>query len=75
MLVLQDFSSITPNLLCRTIETISGGGLVIILLNTMSSLQQLYGMVMDVHAKFDTGKQDITARFNERFLLSMKGVD
>ena len=31
---------------------------------------------MDVHSKYDSGKQgDITARFNERFLLSMNGVD
>lgn len=27
LLVLQDFESITPNILCRTIETIEGGGL------------------------------------------------
>ena len=25
MLVLQDFESITPNILCRTIETVEGG--------------------------------------------------
>lgn len=28
MCVLQDFESLTPNLLCRTIETIRGGGVV-----------------------------------------------
>jgi len=36
---LQDFESITPNVLCRTIETVEGGGLVIMLLNTMTSLK------------------------------------
>ena len=30
--VLQDFEAITPNILCRTIETVEGGGLVILLL-------------------------------------------
>ncbi len=27
LLVLQDFESVTPNILCRTIETIEGGSL------------------------------------------------
>lgn len=42
----QDFEALTPNLLCRTIETIEGGGLVVLLLRTMSSLRQLYSMSM-----------------------------
>ena len=46
MLVLQDFEAITPNLLARTIETVEGGGLVILLLKTMTSLRQLYTMTM-----------------------------
>lgn len=46
MLVLQDFESLTANLLCRTIETVEGGGIIAILLKTMSSLKQFYGMVM-----------------------------
>lgn len=44
--VLQDFEAITPNLLARTIETVEGGGLVILLLKTMTSLRQLYTMTM-----------------------------
>lgn len=46
MCVLQDFEAITPNLLARTIETVEGGGLVILLLKTMTSLRQLYTMTM-----------------------------
>ena len=46
MCVLQDFEAITPNLLARTIETVEGGGLVILLLKTMTSLRQLYTMAM-----------------------------
>ena len=44
--VLQDFEAITPNLLARTIETVEGGGLIILLLKTMTSLKQLYTMTM-----------------------------
>jgi N-acetyltransferase 10 len=49
MCILQDFEALTPNLLARTIETVEGGGIVILLLNSMQSLTQLYDMNM-VHA-------------------------
>ena len=54
MCVLQDFESITPNVLCRTIETVEGGGIVVLLFNTMTSLKQLYTISMDVHSRFRT---------------------
>lgn len=57
----------TPNLLARTIETVEGGGLVIILLRSLQSLKQLYTLTMDVHERFRTeAHQDVVARFNER---------
>ncbi|KAH9889948.1 DUF699-domain-containing protein [Cubamyces lactineus] len=72
MCVLQDFEAITPNLLARTIETVEGGGLVVIMLKTMKSLRQLYTMTMDVHARYRTSAHDsVVARFNERFILSL----
>lgn len=46
MCILQDFEALTPNLLARTVETVEGGGLVILLLKTMTSLKQLYTMAM-----------------------------
>lgn len=52
MLVLQDFEAITPNLLARTIETVEGGGLVVLILKTMSSLKQLYTMTMVSVSRF-----------------------
>ncbi|CED84392.1 duf699-domain-containing protein [Phaffia rhodozyma] len=76
MLVLQDFEAVTPNLLARTVETVEGGGIVVLLLRTMSSLQQLYTMSMDVHARYRTASHNaITARFNERFILSLGSCD
>ncbi|KAM9961006.1 hypothetical protein ACTFIW_010178 [Dictyostelium discoideum] len=73
MLVLQDFEAITPNLLARTIETVEGGGLIVLLLKTMDSLKQLYTMTMDVHTRFrgENSKGEVVCRFNERFLLSL----
>lgn len=72
MLILQDFEAITPNILARTIETIEGGGIVCVLLNNITSLRQLYALTMDVHARYRTeSHQDVVARFNERFILSL----
>ncbi|KAI9760054.1 MAG: killer toxin resistant protein [Chaenotheca gracillima] len=72
MCVLQDFEAVTPNLLARTVETVEGGGLVLLLLKGMNSLKQLYTLSMDIHSRYRTeAHDDVTARFNERFILSL----
>ncbi|TGZ57202.1 hypothetical protein CRM22_009984 [Opisthorchis felineus] len=72
MCILQDFEALTPNTLARTIETVSGGGLIVFLLKSMDSLRQLCTMAMDVHSRYRTeAHQDVVCRFNERFLLSL----
>ncbi|GEQ68235.1 hypothetical protein JCM33374_g1902 [Metschnikowia sp. JCM 33374] len=72
MCILQDFEAITPNLLARTVETVEGGGIVVMLLKNMTSLKQLYTMTMDIHSRYRTeAHDDVVARFNERFLLSL----
>lgn len=72
MCVLQDFEALTPNLLARTIETVQGGGLIVILIHTMSSLKQLFSLTMDVHSRLRTeAHTNVVPRFNERFILSL----
>lgn len=72
MCILQDFEAITPNLLARTVETVEGGGLVLLLLKNMNSLKQLYTLAMDSHSRYRTeAHDDVVARFNERFVLSL----
>lgn len=72
MCILQDFEAMTPNLLARTVETVEGGGIVVILLKSMTSLKQLYTMTMDIHSRYRTeAHNDVIARFNERFILSL----
>ena len=74
MCVLQDFESITPNVLCRAMETVEGGGIVVMLFNTLTSLKQLYSISMDVHSRYRTeAHQVVKPRFNERFILSLSG--
>ena len=72
MCILQDFEAMTPNLLARTVETVEGGGIVLLLLKGMNSLKQLYTLSMDIHSRYRTeAHDDVTARFNERFILSL----
>lgn len=73
MLVLQDFSSLTPNILARTVETVSGGGLIVLLLDDMQSLNDLYTVTMDYQRGMNRdafGK--VASRFNARFHNSLK---
>ncbi|CAK0794876.1 unnamed protein product [Prorocentrum cordatum] len=73
MCILSDFEALTPNLLCRTIETVEGGGMIVLLLKTMSSLKQLYELAMDAHHSFRTETHvDSEPRFNERLVLSLR---
>ena len=68
--VIQDFEALTPNLLARTVETVEGGGVIVILLRTLTSLRQLVTMTMDVHARFRTeSHHDVVGRFNERYII------
>ncbi|KAJ5893311.1 RNA cytidine acetyltransferase [Penicillium taxi] len=76
MCILQDFEAMTPNLLARTVETVEGGGMVILLLKSMNSLKQLYTLSMDIHSRYRTeAHDDVVARFNERFILSLGSCD
>ncbi|KAG1661551.1 RNA cytidine acetyltransferase [Nymphon striatum] len=72
MCVLQDFEALTPNLLARTVETVEGGGIIVLLLQSVTSLRQLYTMSMEVHSRYRTeAHKDVVGRFNERFILSL----
>ena len=72
MCILQDFESLTPNVLCRAMETVEGGGVIVMLFNTLTSLKQLYTITMDVHSRYRTSMhQVVKPRFNERFILSL----
>lgn len=45
---------------------------MILLLQSLSSLKQLYTMHMDIHERYRTEVHgEVVARFNERFLLSL----
>ena len=49
MLILQNFEDITPNNFARTIETVSGGGTILLLLESMKNLTDMYNVSMSFH--------------------------
>lgn len=56
-------------------ETVEGGGIVVILLRSLTSLKQLYTMSMDIHERYRTeAHADVVGRFNERSVLSWRCV-
>ncbi|KAL8450589.1 hypothetical protein Emed_002461 [Eimeria media] len=72
MCVLQDYEALTPNVLCRAVETVRGGGIICLLLHSFASLQQLYSLAMDIHSRYTTEAfSSLNPRYTERFLLSL----
>lgn len=68
MCILQDFESLTPNLLARAIETVQGGGIIVFLMLSVSSHRQLLTLSMDIHNRYRTeAHRDVIGRFNERY--------
>ncbi|MPC34372.1 RNA cytidine acetyltransferase [Portunus trituberculatus] len=69
MCVIQDFEGLTPNTLCRVVETVCGGGLVVFLMPEIQSLRQLFSASMDIHSRLKTySHPKVTPLFNERSL-------
>uniref|UniRef100_A0A8C9HCG3 RNA cytidine acetyltransferase n=1 Tax=Piliocolobus tephrosceles TaxID=591936 RepID=A0A8C9HCG3_9PRIM len=70
--VLQDFAYITPNILCRCIETVIGGGLIIFLLNKQEELKNIYNLTLNFHKKYTmNGICGIYNNYINRFFLSL----
>jgi len=69
MVILQDFEAITPNVLCRAIETVAGSGIVVFLLSSMTSLKQLYTISMDVHDRYRSNSYNVIKEFYSCLIL------
>jgi N-acetyltransferase 10 len=73
MLVLQDFQGITPNNLARTFETVSGGGAILLILDTLRDIEDLHKIAMSFQGDIRSESSGpVTNRFNIRFLSSLK---
>ncbi|KAK6090692.1 hypothetical protein P3W45_000415 [Vairimorpha bombi] len=66
LLVLQDFESLTPNLIALSIETVRGGGIVILLLDNVNSIDSLISVKSDFLLD-----EDFVPRYNKRLFRSL----
>ncbi|EAA16455.1 hypothetical protein [Plasmodium yoelii yoelii] len=72
MCILQDFSYITPNILCRCIETVIGGGIIIFLINKLEELKDIYNLTLNYHKKYNmNGKCNVYNNYIYRFFRSL----
>ncbi|UYV70315.1 NAT10 [Cordylochernes scorpioides] len=71
ILVLQDFEMLTPNILAQSIETVSGGGMIIFI--TKLTLDKIKNIKMFAHAKYCTEAFPEVKKclFSRRFLSSL----
>jgi N-acetyltransferase 10 len=73
MLILQEFQGITPNNFARTFEIVSGGGTILLLLDTMKDIEELHPISMFFHKTIRSDSfGSVSNRFNTRFLSSLK---
>lgn len=74
LLILQNFEDITPNNFARTIETVSGGGTILLLLETMKNLEDMYNASMSFHKGMRTDKLfgSTTNNLARRFYKTIK---
>lgn len=68
-LVLEDFAAITPNIICSCLETVKGGGLIILLFNDQESLNSLISTRPDLIENEDIG--EFNPIFNKRLFKSL----
>lgn len=66
LLVLQDFESLTPNLIALSIETVRGGGLIVLLLDNVESIESM----TKIKSNFLLD-DDFVPRYNKRLFRSL----
>ncbi|KAG9392867.1 GNAT acetyltransferase 2 [Carpediemonas membranifera] len=72
-LVLDDPAAISPNALARVVECVSGGGVVVLLLEGMQEVGQLADVVAESTGRMTTAVEGCTAvnRFNRRLAAGL----
>ncbi|KMV65179.1 putative P-loop ATPase/acetyltransferase fusionprotein [Encephalitozoon cuniculi EcunIII-L] len=67
MLILQDFEALSPNLIATSVETVRGGGAIVLLLDSTCSMETLISHRVDIHEKIG----EFEPRYNKRLFRSL----
>lgn len=73
ILVLQDFEAVTPNIIACSMETVRGGGVIVLLFDREKSIQEIISTGSDIVLN-DVGNKFIP-RFNRRLFKSLVQQD
>ncbi|TBU18756.1 putative P-loop ATPase/acetyltransferase fusion protein [Ordospora colligata] len=65
MLILQDFEALSPNLIATSMETVRGGGAIVLLLDSATSIEALVSRRTDVHLEIGSA-EEFKPRYNRR---------
>ncbi|GIQ82520.1 hypothetical protein KIPB_003676 [Kipferlia bialata] len=73
MCVLQDLHSLSPSSLCRAVETVEGGGVVVLLAEDANSLSELQQLTLSAHSRLapSTGSSSAEHRYMSRLILGL----
>lgn len=66
LLILQDFESLTPNLIALSVETVRGGGIIVLLLDNVASID----LMINTKSSFLL-EDDFVPRYNKRLFRSL----
>lgn len=70
MLILQDFEALTPNMIACSMETVKGGGAIVLLLDREKSINEIISKKSDL-VDDTNSSQKYTSRFNRRIFKSL----
>ncbi|KAH9411517.1 GNAT acetyltransferase 2 [Ordospora pajunii] len=65
MLILQDFEALSPNLIATSMETVRGGGAIVLLLDSATSIETLVSRRTDGHLEIGIA-EEFKPRYNRR---------
>mmetsp|Transcript_38975 Transcript_38975/g.79791 ORF Transcript_38975/g.79791 Transcript_38975/m.79791 type:complete len:332 (+) Transcript_38975:70-1065(+) len=72
MSIIQNFETISPNILARVIETVEGGGLIVFLIETVNPFEKLKNVSLKLHKKFEKmAYKTLAGRFMDILLFSL----
>lgn len=70
MLILQDFEALSPNLIAMSMEAVRGGGIIVLLLDNVDSIEAQEACVKSTNMGAQ-GSKGISSRYNKRLLRSL----
>lgn len=70
MLIMEDFEAVTPNIIASCMETVKGGGIIVLLFNREGTLNDLISTKSEMVDEYS--KDKVIPRFNRRLFKTLR---